>query len=589
MNLDPFKSPGAPKPKSQDEIFVKSKTGSAGRRAAPTEPSEPMDMSPAEAAPEPEKKKPSVVLRNPKWEAEEVGFNEETEISVELELPEEHAHKTKVTFELFAKTPKGPERISQGDGVAKDGKALCKIPVYIPSFKDEDGNRLQKVEYYFLAKHSEAETLDGSKAPKLVDEMADPFIKSHILPDITFATGNSCLHPREAKALRTMCERIKAWGDDYPDGKLAVFGHADAVGKEADNKALSERRAQSVHAFLTKDVDAWEALYTKEKWGLTANQEYLKHLGHDPGTIDGKDGPKTQAAVKGFQGKQGLPQNGSVDAATRKALFKAFINDINGLKLDKKAFDDINGQATAGCSEFNLAKQAPGACEENRRVAVLLLKSTKNFPIRYPCAKGDIGFCKKQVARKGERRTPGFGCHFYDKLAVEDVGNAGKGVLIHLESSDGIQLPDVAFIAHFSDGTTQKGRLDEKGVGKIEPPPDSTFELEYPDQDDIRIKALSARLAKALDENDAQAISGTLAVPDSVFQAMQSVIKTFFPRPGDLIEEIRSKTKGTEYGDISGYCLAGLGISQAEGESPTEMVAYSEPAFTSEQPGVAIA
>jgi outer membrane protein OmpA-like peptidoglycan-associated protein len=431
MHLDPFSSPGAVKSRSSDEIFVKSKHGGLGRRAAPLEPLEPMEIPEAEAAPEPEKKPLTVVLSNPTWEEIKVGFNQETPISAQLELPKEHAHKTKVTFELFAKTPQGPERISQGEGVAKDGKALCKIPVYIPQFKDEDGNLMPKVEYYFVAKHSEAKPLDGSKAPKLVDGMAERLIETHILPDITFATGKSVLHPKHAEALKDMCSRIEAWREKNPDGKLAVFGHADAVGKENDNKPLSERRAKSVYAFLIKDAAAWGDLDKEEKWDLASIQDLLKHLGHDPGAADGKDGPKTQAAVKAFQTDKGLPADGKAGAQTRVALYQAFMDKGNGLILKLKDFDDIKGGPTAGCGEYNLKEKTQGACETNRRVTVALLKSNKNFPINYPCAKGDVGPCKKQAARKGDRRTAGFGCFFYDGLVVENEnGGTQSGVVL---------------------------------------------------------------------------------------------------------------------------------------------------------------
>lgn len=164
MNLDPFsrngKNPFASGNKgksSQDEIFIKSKSGGAGRRPVPSDMPEPMDMSAPEAASEPEKEVKSVTLSNPQWVGGKIGFNEEAEVSVELALPEAHAHKTRVTFELFGKTPKGPERISQGEGIAIDGKAVGRVPVYIPNYLDKDGNRLQKVEYFFLAKHSEAD------------------------------------------------------------------------------------------------------------------------------------------------------------------------------------------------------------------------------------------------------------------------------------------------------------------------------------------------------------------------------------------------------------------------------------------------
>jgi outer membrane protein OmpA-like peptidoglycan-associated protein len=408
---------------SVDEIFVKSKNGGLGRRAAPAESPEPMEIPPAEVASEPEKKKASVVLRNPKWEVEKVGFNEETQVSVELDLPPEHAHKTKVAFELFARTPNGPERISQGEGKADGGKAVGTVPVYIPTYKDEDANRMQKVEYYFTAKHSESDLLDGSKAPKIIDEMAERLIKSHVLQDVTFGTGKSFVHPKQAPALKSMCDAIGKWRKEYPDGKLALFGHADAVGKEDSNKSLSERRAKSILAFLMKEPQVWEELWKEEKWGLAPIQDLLKHLGHDPGASDGQNGPKTKEAVKAFQGGQGLAADGEAGADTRKALFRAFIDENNALDLKKKDFDDINGNPNAGCSEFNLMEKTEGACAVNRRVAVFLLKSNKNFPIQYPCQKGDTAPCKKQVARKGERRTPGFGCFFYDQLVTETAGS----------------------------------------------------------------------------------------------------------------------------------------------------------------------
>ncbi len=449
MNLDPFSKHGMGSPggsakgkPSVDEIFVKSKNGGAGRRSPPPEAGEPLDMAPAEAAPEPEKKKNLAKLSSPAWDADKVGFNEETPITVSLDLPEGLKHKTKVTFELFAKTPKGPERISQGEATAANGKATCKIPVYIPAYKDEDGNLMPKVEYYFNAKHSEADPLDGSKSPKVVGEMAERLIKCHVLEDVTFGSDKSFLSPAQAARLNVLCKSIGEWRGEHPDGKLAIFGHADAVGKEEYNKGLSERRARSVLGFLLKDTQAWEDLSQEEKWGLAPVQDLLRQLGHDPGALDGQNGPKTKAAVESFQSKKGLAKDGVAGAETRKALFQAFMDECNTLELQKKDFDDINGAPSAGCSEFNRVEPTEGASSANRRVAVFLLKSSKNFPIQYPCRKGDIGPCKKQVGRKGERRSPGFGCCFYDKLVTETApdgseiqGTVTIGLPLHSESS----------------------------------------------------------------------------------------------------------------------------------------------------------
>lgn len=434
-SLDPFKRMTDPVGPSSKGLLEKPKFGGLGRPTKKIEATQ-ADESPPEAAAEPEKQKKKVALSNPAWQADKVGFNEETPVSVDLELPPEFAHKKKVAFELFAKTPKGPERISQGDGMEDGGKATCNIPVYIPAYKDEDGNRLQKVEYYFTAKHSESELLDGSKSPKIVDEMAERLIKSHILQDVTFATGKSFIQSKHADALMDMRGKIKAWQKDNPDAKLTVFGHADAMGQDDPNKALSERRAKSILAFLMKDKQGWEDLYQEEKWGLAPIQDLLKHAGHDPGAVDGQDGPKTKAAIKSFQSEKGLAESGSADADTRGGLFQAFLDECNDEALKAKDFDDINGNPTAGCSEYNLAEKTQGACEANRRVAVFLLKSNKNFPINYPCRKGDAGPCKKQVARKGDRRTAGFGCFFYDQLILEipnDPPVVKKGPITNLK------------------------------------------------------------------------------------------------------------------------------------------------------------
>lgn len=53
---------------------------------------------------------------------------------------------------------------------------------------------------------------------------------------------------------------------------------------------------------------------------VKAVQQALKDKGHDPGEIDGVMGPKTQAAVKDFQSKEGLTASGQLDAETMSKL-----------------------------------------------------------------------------------------------------------------------------------------------------------------------------------------------------------------------------------------------------------------------------
>ncbi|HEU4406492.1 MAG TPA: peptidoglycan-binding domain-containing protein [Polyangiaceae bacterium] len=53
---------------------------------------------------------------------------------------------------------------------------------------------------------------------------------------------------------------------------------------------------------------------------LACVQRALSHLGFDPGTIDGKDGPNTQKAVREFQAQATIKIDGIVGPQTRQAL-----------------------------------------------------------------------------------------------------------------------------------------------------------------------------------------------------------------------------------------------------------------------------
>jgi peptidoglycan hydrolase-like protein with peptidoglycan-binding domain len=53
---------------------------------------------------------------------------------------------------------------------------------------------------------------------------------------------------------------------------------------------------------------------------VAAAQQALKDKGHDPGTIDGKMGPRTRAAVSGYQKTEGLKVTGRLDDDTRAKL-----------------------------------------------------------------------------------------------------------------------------------------------------------------------------------------------------------------------------------------------------------------------------
>jgi peptidoglycan hydrolase-like protein with peptidoglycan-binding domain len=69
--------------------------------------------------------------------------------------------------------------------------------------------------------------------------------------------------------------------------------------------------------------------HNSEKFGyinletLNGVQKALEHLGFDPGKVDGRDGPKTQDAVRKFQAHATIKIDGIVGDETRAALVTA--------------------------------------------------------------------------------------------------------------------------------------------------------------------------------------------------------------------------------------------------------------------------
>lgn len=63
---------------------------------------------------------------------------------------------------------------------------------------------------------------------------------------ITFATGSATVQPQFRPTLDQVAEVLGRYNQTYVD----VYGHTDSVGSDADNQALSDRRAVSVAGYL---------------------------------------------------------------------------------------------------------------------------------------------------------------------------------------------------------------------------------------------------------------------------------------------------------------------------------------------------
>jgi len=282
------------------------------------------------------------------------------------------------------------------------------------------------------------------------------------LDDVHFEFASSFILPDAASSL----VRVATMHVQEPLAKLALFGHADSVGQDADNKKLAGRRAMAVYGLVTRDLDVWKQLYDTphgaDDWKGKSVQTMLYTLGHDPGPIDGVHGECTKAAIRAFQASQGLRETGSVNNETRDALFTAYMDRVC-LDAQDQPFvlapeDFLGGGADAkhkidvqGCGEFNpvlvfsSAEDAAMAPQDqhtrrsfemapNRRVTFFFFAPGVQVAVDpWPCPNVDEGpeGCKKRFWSDGEtRRKAGgtrreyvetrdtYACRFYDRLAL---------------------------------------------------------------------------------------------------------------------------------------------------------------------------
>jgi hypothetical protein len=231
---------------------------------------------------------------------------------------------------------------------------------------------------------------------------------------------------------------------------LSMFGHADPVGTDAYNKALSGRRVMAIYAVLIVNtspdmaVGFWRQISVTENWG--ANQRQAMRDNVPAGTSDSD-------------------------------LFKAYMQTLcpASVQLSPKDFlgqgADPKGKGDyQGCSEFNprliFSKEKEAefaqasdktarntANAPNRRVMALLFRPGSRIdPNKWPCPRATepLDGCVKRFwsdnkARRGTH-LPGadrqfddnhdtFACRFYQRIS---------------DSSPCEQLPDPPILCHFS-------------------------------------------------------------------------------------------------------------------------------------------
>ncbi len=193
--------------------------------------------------------------------------------------------------------------------------------------------------------------------------------------------------------------------EEKPDTRVfQLYGHADATGDEAANKALSERRAEAMRAILTRDVDAFVALGEQERWGYAEQQVMLRALQCDPGPIDGEPGDLTENATRDFQSdyiagifhahteltqrNPALDVDGDLGPDTYKALLEALVMGCSpGIPVEQLH----PSHPAVGCSEYNLISEE--STSANRRVTLVIHDQLPVHHDAAPCTDGDHSAC----------------------------------------------------------------------------------------------------------------------------------------------------------------------------------------------------
>jgi len=96
-------------------------------------------------------------------------------------------------------------------------------------------------------------------------EVTPEQVKVNLAADLLFDFDKADVKPAAEPELQKVATVLKS----YPGAKVAIEGHTDGKGGDAYNQALSEKRAQSVAAWLTSHADLNGANLVTRGWGKT--------------------------------------------------------------------------------------------------------------------------------------------------------------------------------------------------------------------------------------------------------------------------------------------------------------------------------
>jgi len=98
---------------------------------------------------------------------------------------------------------------------------------------------------------------------------------------------------------------------------------ADTTKSEARKSNPDTTKSDAPKPEAMKTAPSQDTAQKADRTQVKAMQQALKDKGHDPGSVDGEMGPKTEAAIRDYQQKEGLTATGTADAETMAKLTAA--------------------------------------------------------------------------------------------------------------------------------------------------------------------------------------------------------------------------------------------------------------------------
>ncbi len=162
-------------------------------------------------------------------------------------------------FDGFEDDDGCPDPDNDKDGVPDSSDKCMNDPEDVDGFEDDDGcpdpdNDKDGIPDLKDKCPNKPETMNGfededgcpDEKPKKKKQSNMP--KHQILEGVNFASGSSTMTYSSYQYIEPIIREMKA----YPGIEIEVRGHTDSVGKYQNNMRLSQRRAESVRAYLVK-------------------------------------------------------------------------------------------------------------------------------------------------------------------------------------------------------------------------------------------------------------------------------------------------------------------------------------------------